>query len=40
LRPRNFGSVGSFYRSFVQVTDDEVAALLRRAHERSGSHCQ
>jgi putative phosphoribosyl transferase len=27
--PRNFGSVGAFYRSFVQVTDDEVAALLR-----------
>src|SRR5262245_23162557 len=23
--PRNFGSVGAFYRSFVQVTDEEVA---------------
>jgi len=29
LSPRNFGSVGAFYRSFVQVTDEEVAALLR-----------
>lgn len=27
--PRNFRSVGAFYRSFVQVTDEEVAALLR-----------
>ncbi|HKD56970.1 MAG TPA: phosphoribosyltransferase family protein [Hyphomicrobiaceae bacterium] len=27
--PRNFGSVGAFYQCFVQVTDDEVAALLR-----------
>ena len=27
--PRRFGSVGSFYRSFLQVTDAEVAALLR-----------
>ena len=27
--PRNFGSVGSFYRSFAQVPDEEVAALLR-----------
>jgi putative phosphoribosyl transferase len=29
--PRRFGSVGSFYRSFLQVTDGEVAALLREA---------
>ena len=29
--PRRFGSVGSFYRSFLQVTDAEVAALLREA---------
>ena len=29
--PRRFGSVGSFYRSFLQVTDAEVAALLRAA---------
>jgi putative phosphoribosyl transferase len=29
--PSRFGSVGSFYRSFVQVTDAEVAALLRDA---------
>ena len=28
--PRRFGSVGSFYRSFLQVTDAEVAALLGR----------
>lgn len=26
--PRRFGSVGSFYRSFAQVSDAEVAALL------------
>ena len=37
LRPRNFGSVGSFYRSFVQVSDDEVAALLRRQPNSSGA---
>jgi len=35
LRPRNFGSVGSFYRSFVQVTDEEVAAQLQRHSDRS-----
>ena len=29
--PRRFGSVGAFYRSFLQVTDEEVAALLREA---------
>jgi putative phosphoribosyl transferase len=29
--PRSFGSVGSFYRSFAQVSDEEVAALLREA---------
>jgi len=33
--PRNFGSVGSFYRSFVQVTDEEVAAQLQRHSDRS-----
>ncbi|MBO0742066.1 MAG: phosphoribosyltransferase [Hyphomicrobiaceae bacterium] len=33
--PRNFGSVGAFYRSFVQVTDDEVAALLRSQPQQS-----
>jgi predicted phosphoribosyltransferase len=27
--PRRFRSVGAFYRSFTQVTDAEVAALLR-----------
>jgi putative phosphoribosyl transferase len=35
LSPRNFGSVGSFYRSFVQVTDDEVAAQLQLHSDRS-----
>jgi len=35
--PRNFGSVGAFYRSFVQVTDDEVVALLRSQPQRSGA---
>jgi putative phosphoribosyl transferase len=29
--PRRFGSVGSFYQSFLQVSDEEVAALLREA---------
>lgn len=33
--PRRFGSVGAFYRCFVQVTDDEVAALLREALARA-----
>jgi putative phosphoribosyl transferase len=33
--PRRFGSVGSFYRSFLQVTDAEVAALLREAVARA-----
>jgi putative phosphoribosyl transferase len=32
--PRRFGSVGAFYRSFLQVTDAEVAALLRGAATR------
>lgn len=32
--PRNFRSVGSFYRSFTQVTDDEVASFLRAAASR------
>ena len=27
--PRRFGSVGAFYESFLQVTDEEVSALLR-----------
>jgi predicted phosphoribosyltransferase len=31
--PRRFGSVGAFYQSFLQVTDAEVAALLREAAE-------
>jgi putative phosphoribosyl transferase len=34
--PRRFGSVGSFYRSFLQVTDEEVAAMLRQARTRAG----
>ena len=29
--PRRFGSVGSFYQSFLQVSDEEVTALLREA---------
>jgi putative phosphoribosyl transferase len=29
--PRRFGSVGAYYQSFLQVTDEEVAALLREA---------
>jgi putative phosphoribosyl transferase len=29
--PRNFGSVGAFYRDFGQVSDEEVVALLREA---------
>ena len=33
--PRRFGSVGSFYRSFGQVSDEEVAALLRDAAARA-----
>ena len=35
--PRSFGSVGAFYRSFVQVTDDEVVALLRSQPQRSAA---
>ena len=30
--PRDFGSVGSFYRDFGQVSDEEVAAFLRAAN--------
>ncbi len=26
--PRRFGSVGSFYRSFAQVSDEDVAQML------------
>jgi putative phosphoribosyl transferase len=33
--PRRFGSVGAFYRSFLQVSDGEVAALLREAASRA-----
>jgi len=29
--PRNFGSVGAFYRDFGQVSDEEVVALLKAA---------
>lgn len=28
--PRGFGSVGSFYRAFEQVSDEDVMALLRK----------
>jgi predicted phosphoribosyltransferase len=34
--PRRFGSVGAFYRDFGQVSDEEVAALLREAAARAG----
>ena len=34
--PRRFGSVGAFYRSFLQVEDEEVARMLREAAARSG----
>ena len=33
--PRGFGSVGSFYRNFLQVSDAEVATLLREAAART-----
>lgn len=33
--PRRFGSVGSFYQSFLQVSDEEVAELLREAAARA-----
>jgi putative phosphoribosyl transferase len=33
--PRRFGSVGSFYRCFAQVSDEDVAALLRQAGQRA-----
>jgi len=33
--PRRFLSVGSFYRSFAQVTEDDVARLLREAAART-----
>ena len=32
--PRRFGSVGAFYRSFLQVSDNEVSELLRRRPRR------
>ena len=30
--PRRFGSVGSFYRSFTQVSEEEAMALLSTAN--------
>ena len=33
--PRRFGSVGSFYRSFAQVSDEDVARLLKEAAEHA-----
>jgi putative phosphoribosyl transferase len=33
--PRGFGSVGSFYRTFTQVSDEAVAELLKQAAARS-----
>jgi putative phosphoribosyl transferase len=35
--PRRFGSVGSFYRSFAQVSDADVTALLETALARTTS---
>jgi putative phosphoribosyl transferase len=35
--PRGFGSVGSFYAVFTQVSDEEVAALLAQAAARDGA---
>jgi predicted phosphoribosyltransferase len=35
--PRRFGSVGSFYRSFTQVSDEDVARLLREALARAAA---
>jgi putative phosphoribosyl transferase len=35
--PRRFGSVGTFYRAFGQVSDDDVARLLQDA-ARSNCH--
>jgi len=35
--PRRFGSVGSFYRAFGQVSDADVIGLLKAATVRSGA---
>ncbi len=35
--PRRFGSVGSFYREFGQVSDEIVARLLEEAVTRRGN---
>src|SRR5262245_29019459 len=35
--PRRFGSVGGFYRSFTQVSDEEVIALLKACNARQSS---
>ena len=35
--PRRFGSVGGFYRSFTQVSDEEVIALLGACNGRRSS---
>ena len=34
--PRRFGSVGAFYRSFLQVSDDEVSELLQQVASAHG----
>ena len=34
--PRRFGSVGSFYRAFEQVSDADVVGLLKAATARLG----
>jgi putative phosphoribosyl transferase len=38
--PRSFHSVGSFYRAFDQVSDEEVIALLRETAARVSSAAQ
>lgn len=35
--PRHFAAVGQFYRSFPQLEDEEVIALLRQSQQTQGS---
>lgn len=35
ITPEDFGAVGLWYRNFEQTTDEEVQALLERAHGRA-----
>lgn len=36
ITPHPFGGVGQWYEDFSPVSDDEVRALLRRAHQATG----